>query len=230
LDKEGKPKVRILCPSTGLLKKVQTKIKSRVLAKFKFPQYIKGGIRGQDNIKNAKYHIGNKYKFATDIKDFFPSIFEKAVFHTFNELGYYPPISRILAKLVTFEGVLPQGAPTSNHIANLVFFPIDLKVFAYCASRKIKYTRYVDDLSFSAAFDFSLDSYPLIKIITPYFKVNRKKTFFTSGKAKFTGLMVGNSSLDVDEAFKERMKEDSNILEESKPTPRYRYYRRVRNA
>ncbi len=229
LDKNGKPKTRILYPSSGLLKTIQGRIRKKILTKVHLPKNIKGGVKKQDNIKNAGYHVGNKYKFATDLKDFFPSISEKAVFHTFKELGYYPHVSKILAKLVTFQGKVPQGAPSSTDIANLVFLHIDQKIIFFCQSRNIKYTRFVDDLSFSAAFDFLEESRALIKMITPYFKISREKTFYTSGKAKFTGIVVGNSSLDLDESFKQKMKKDS-IIAEGKLTPRGRYYRRVRNA
>lgn len=229
LDKEGKPKIRVLYPSEGLLKIIQQKISKRILLKVVLPINIKGGVKGADNIKNASYHIGNKYKFATDLKDFFPSISEKTVFHTFRRLGYVPKISEFLAKLITYQGYVPQGAPTSTAIANLVFLPIDQKIIAFCDERKIKYSRFVDDLSFSAAFDFRAESISLIKMVTPSFKISRKKTFFTSGKAKFTGLWVGVSSLDVDEAFKQRMNDDPK-KKDGETTPRTRYYRRVRNS
>lgn len=229
LNKEGIPKVRILNPSTGLLKKVQSKIKNRILAKVQMPNNIRGGVRGQDNIKNARYHVGNKFKFATDLKDFFPSISEIAVFETFIRLGYYPKVSEVLSKLLTYRGKVPQGAPTSTHIANIVFLPIDYKIISFCGDRGIKYTRYIDDLSFSAPYDFLKECSVLIKIIAPHFKISRKKTFYTSGKAKFTGLWVGNNSLDVDEMFKQKMQAETTDIK-GQSSPRAHYYKRVKNA
>lgn len=229
LDKKGSPKVRILHPSTGLLKKIQGKIRIKILTTVTLPDNIKGGVKGQDNIKNARYHVGNKYKFATDLKDFFPSISESVVFQMFRRLGYYPRISNILTKLVTYQGAVPQGAPTSTDIANLVFLPIDQDIITFCQERKIKYSRFVDDLSFSAAYDFREESFSIVSMITKHFRISRKKTFFTSGKAKFTGLWVGVSSLDVDKAFRQKIKDES-LLKIGQITPRKRYYRRVRNA
>ncbi len=227
--KNGKPKVRVLFPSTGLLKKVQSRIRTKILTTIPLPKNIKGGVKGQDNIRNAQYHVGNKFKFATDLKDFFPSISETVVSRMFRGLGYYTKISDILTKLVTFQGAIPQGAPTSTDIANLVFLPIDQEIIRFCSERKIKYSRFVDDLSFSAQFDFREDSLLLVKMITPYFQISRKKTFFTSGKAKFTGLWLGVSSLDVDGAFKEKMAKD-DFMHQGQVSPRRRYYKRVRNA
>lgn len=229
LDKNGKPKIRILYPSTGLLKKIQSRVRVKILTTISLPKNIKGGVKGQDNIKNARYHVGNKFKFATDLKDFFPSISEAVVFKMFRRLGYYPNISEVLTKLVTYQGAVPQGSPTSTDIANLVFLPIDYEIIAFCQERKIKYSRFVDDLFFSAAFDFKEESFPLVKMITPHFRISRKKTFFTSGKARFTGLWVGVSSLNVDDAFKQKMTDDV-LPQKGQITPRGRYYKRVRNA
>lgn len=229
LDKFGNPKVRILFPSTGLLKSVQSKIRKKILTQVTLPRNIKGGVKGQDNIKNARFHVGNKYKFATDLRDFFPSISEASVAKMFRSLGYYPKISTILAKLVTYQGAVPQGAPTSTDLANLVFLPIDKKLIAFCSKRNIKYTRFVDDLSFSAGFNFEKDTTAIINLITPYFEISRNKTFFTSGKAKFTGVEVGVSSLDTDDVFKRKMLEDESKYKDG-ISPRLRYYKRVRNA
>ena len=228
-DKNGKAKVRVLFPSTGLLKKIQGRVRIRILTTMRLPKNIKGGVKGEDNIKNARYHVGNKYKFATDLKDFFPSISESVVFKMFRWLGYYPKVADALTKLVTYQGAVPQGAPTSTDIANLVFLPIDYEIITFCQERKIKYSRFVDDLSFSAAFDFKEESFFLVRMISPHFRISRKKTFFTSGKAKFTGLWVGVSSLNVDDAFYQKMIDDS-IQQKEQITPRRRYYKRVRNA
>lgn len=229
LDKNGKPKIRVLYPSTGYLKRIQKRIRIKILTKVNLPKSIKGGVKRQDNIKNARYHVGHKYKFATDLKDFFPSISDLIVFQMFCRLGYFPNISEALTKLVTYQGAVPQGAPTSTDIANLVFLPIDYEIIAFCQERNIKYSRFVDDLSFSAAFDFREEALSLIKMITPHFQISRKKTFFTSGKAKFTGLWVGVSSLDVDDPFKQKMADDT-LQQKGQNTPRRRYYKRVRNA
>src|SRR5688572_16756152 len=72
--KNGKLKTRIPNPSIGRLKLLQTRIKENILDLIQFPGYIQGGLKGCSNITNASNHLGNKYKFTTDIKGFFPSI------------------------------------------------------------------------------------------------------------------------------------------------------------
>ena len=68
----------------------------------------------------------------------------------FAEAGYDKPVATLLAKLCTLRGHLPQGAPSSPALANLVMGRFDEIVCAYCDERGIIYTRYSDDLTFSA--------------------------------------------------------------------------------
>ena len=151
--KNGKVQIRILFPSKGKLKIIQSRIK-HLLAKIELPSNILGGVKKCDNIKNAKVHKGKKYHFCTDLKDFFPFITNKAVYNTFIQNGFSPDVSSLLTKLTTCNGELPQGTPTSTHIANLAFLPTDMEIINLCESNKITYTRYVDDLTFSSQDDF----------------------------------------------------------------------------
>lgn len=71
----------------------------------------------------------------------------------FLELGYSKTVSNLLAKLCTRDKGLPQGAPTSPYLSNLVFKEADDIIANFCKQQKIRYTRYSDDLSFSGDFD-----------------------------------------------------------------------------
>jgi RNA-directed DNA polymerase len=62
-------------------------------------------------------------------------------------------VANLLAKLCTRDNTLPQGAPTSPYLSNLIFKEADAIIADYCIERKIKYTRYADDLSFSGDFN-----------------------------------------------------------------------------
>jgi RNA-directed DNA polymerase len=68
-------------------------------------------------------------------------------------LGYSRMVSILLSKLCTRDGSLPQGAPTSPYLSNLILKNADVEIFNFCKKRKIRYTRYADDLSFSGDFD-----------------------------------------------------------------------------
>ncbi len=85
-----------------------------------------------------------------DIEDFFPNVKASHVFSLFRTIGYSARVASILTSLCTFYGGLPQGAPTSPAIANLTSLRLDARILGYVGKRRIVYTRYADDLTFSA--------------------------------------------------------------------------------
>lgn len=72
LDGKGNPKKRIINPSKKRLKILQKRIHKNILNEIKMPDYAFGAVKRKDNVGNAKKHQGKKYKFTTDLKDFFP--------------------------------------------------------------------------------------------------------------------------------------------------------------
>lgn len=202
-EENGSPKVvngeiqyRTLHPSTGILKKVQKRILHKILRQFKHPIYVIGGIKGKSHITNARRHLGKKYKFKTDIKKFFPSINNKMVYNTFISLNFSPDISRILTILTTYKAKIPQGAPTSTDIANLVFAPVDSKIQRLCQNERIVYTRYIDDLFFSSQKDFKQVTQGICQIVlNSGYKINNTKTKYKLGTFTITGIFTKNNLL-----------------------------------
>lgn len=205
LDKNGNPIIkngkevsRVLTPSKGKLKHIQSLIKGRILRSFDFPEFIQGGVRGKDNISNAKRHKGMKYHFVSDIKDFFPFVTNKMIYNMFVQNGFSPDVSSLLTKLTTFDGHLPQGTPTSTYLANLVALPLDYSIIEYCNNMNIIYTRFVDDLSFSSSYDFK-QNIPDIKSIVKSFGFHmhssNKKTHYKVGPIIITGVRTKNNCL-----------------------------------
>lgn len=196
-DTEGKPLMRKVNPSYGELKLIQRRIKN-LLNRIKLPHYIHGGTRRKNNVTYAEVHLGKKYHFCTDLKDFFPNITSMRVYLMFIRNGCTPDISRVLTGLTTYRGMLPQGTPTSTHIANLVALTVDSAVNAFCAANNIYYGRFVDDLAFSSMTPFDAQIEELLTIVSRAgFRINYKKTFTKIGKFKTTGIEVGNDGLDV---------------------------------
>ncbi len=233
---DGSPKIknseiqyRTLYPSTGLLKTVQEAIKDRILSKIEFPLHIQGGVKKKSNITNAKRHQGKKYHFRTDLSEFYPSISYKMVYDMFIRNGFSPDVSRLLTQLTTYKGELPQGTPTSTHIANLVSLPIDFQLIEFCLTRGITYTRFVDDLSFSSANDFRETTHEIISIITSSgFSISHKKTFYKIGPTLTTGIWAKNNSLDARDDQKKRLA-NSNLTE-SQRAGLQNYIKRVKEA
>ena len=168
--------------------------------------------------RNAARHIGQTYVASYDLKDFFPSVRADQVVQALMRLEapvgiddngapllWTHDAAVLVARLVTRRGRLPQGAPTSPAIANLVFGPLDEKIQERLGSYVV-YSRYFDDMTMSisspAARRLQLDSPAAFRDYTSAviedvlrgtpFRINSRKTRVTSLKHghRVTGLRV----------------------------------------
>ena len=226
--KDGTPKKRIISPSYGKLKLIQSSIKRNILDHYQMPSHVQGATKGRSNISNAKLHQGKKFKFTTDLKDFFPSVTNDLVFHAFLKLGHSNHQASALARLTTYKFGLPQGAPTSPHLSNLCFLEIDDKIIELCSDHQITFTRYIDDLTFSSDQDFKELVKPLLNIIIKAgFKVSYRKTFYKSNQT-ITGIDVFNNFIDVPSHIKEKAKVE--VISRQELGPFNTYQNRVRQT
>lgn len=131
------------------LKRVQKAI-HRLLQEIHVPDCAHGGVKGKSNITNAQKHCKSNTLLTLDLENFFPSISHHRVYGLFrNELDCSPDVARILTKLCTARKMVPQGAPTSTDIANLVLRRTDMRLGGFAAVRGKEYSRFVDDMSLS---------------------------------------------------------------------------------
>ncbi len=162
-----------------------------------------GFVRGRSILTNAQPHAGRGLVVNLDLEDFFPSISFATVDGLFEWMGYSKDVAWHLAMLCTcrhgWRRCLPQGAPTSPGIANLICWKLDRRLAALAQRFGCAYTRYADDLTFSGDADFqaSLGRFlPLVGRICAEegFRLNAKKTRFMhrSGRQSVTGLVVND--------------------------------------
>lgn len=219
--KDGTIKKRVIRPSKGELKVIQTRIKNKILSKIELPNNVHGGVKKHSNISNAKPHQGNKYQFTTDLQDFYPSISAKRVYETFVELKYSTHFSRLLTKLTTWKHELPQGTPTSTHIANLVFLKTDIALIELCNKFGITYTRYVDDLTFSSQQDFKPHLNTILEIVkSGGFNISYRKTKY-KGEQNITGIDVFLHKIDAPQKIIERAVLEQSSNSTIKPLTNY---------
>jgi len=104
-------------------------------------------------VTNAQMHCSQKtqHLLNIDIEDFFPSITFYRVRGVFQKkpFEFSFPVATVLAHLCTFSGVLPQGAPTSPLLSNLVCRSLDRDLMTLAKRHRATYTRYADDLTLS---------------------------------------------------------------------------------
>lgn len=153
--------------------------------------------------ENARPHVGKKQVLNIDVKDFFPSIKVAQVKSLFqSELFQFDDhLATLLALLTTYKGKLPIGAPTSPAIANFICYQLDNELQQFCKVNDLSFSRYADDLTFSADTKIHSDTIlDIVSIINKHkFSVNEKKFRIQSDNKKqtVTGLVV-NNKVNVD--------------------------------
>jgi hypothetical protein len=173
---------------------VQSLITERLLKPLELPYHICGGITGKSVLDNVAQHKGSKVLLKIDIARFFPSISNKHVYTVWRELlGCSPRISSLLTKLTTFERHLPQGAPSSTMLANLVLYSSDGPIRFECERLKIRYSTWVDDLAFSSENPRSVVNLVVSSLRKNGFRISRKKLeIMGPGSRKIlNGVMLG---------------------------------------
>jgi RNA-directed DNA polymerase len=135
------------------LKEIQIWILKNILENVPVSPFAKAYKPKTSLIENLKFHKNQPKVFTLDLENFFLSIKIETVEKVFLELDYSKMVSNLLAKLCTRDNALPQGAPTSPYLSNLIFNEADAIISDFCKKEKIRYTRYADDLSFSGNFD-----------------------------------------------------------------------------
>jgi RNA-directed DNA polymerase len=102
-------------------------------------------------VSNARLHVGAKFILNLDLKDFFPSINFGRVRGMFigKPYGLDPEAATVLAQICCFENGLPQGAPTSPTVSNMICAKLDADLQKLAQRYNCLYSRYADDLTFS---------------------------------------------------------------------------------
>jgi RNA-directed DNA polymerase len=162
------------------LKRAQYWVLDQILMRVPVHKAVHGFLPGRSILTNAAPHIGQAVVINMDLKDFFPSLSMPRVRGVFKQLGYSQQVATLLALLTTeaptdevaIDGqrffvaqgprVLPQGAPSSPMITNVLCRRFDARLQACAAKLGFHYTRYADDLTFSANAQHSRDSAKLL--------------------------------------------------------------------
>lgn len=160
--KKANNKIRWIDSPNDELKKIQKIILNNILYKLKAHDSAHGFIKGKNPLSGAKVHFANKSKvfIMVDIKDYFPSVSYDQIIKVFYKVLHTLNIKHnkkldvkndaiVLTELCSHFNTLPQGAPTSPALANLVSYNMDVVLNDQSKSKGFLYTRYADDLCFS---------------------------------------------------------------------------------
>ena len=193
LKKKDGTKREIDTPRT-YLKVIQWWILDNILSNVGVAENVFGFVQGRSAIQNAAYHIGAAHILNVDIKQFFPSITISRVKEVFGALGYTDEVANMLAELCCFSDRLPQGAPTSPSLANLVLRELDQELSVLAAQTGRKFSRYADDLTFSAKDRIEEEFLDSVKgsVERHGFELKLEKTRFAGqeGRMEVTGVVI----------------------------------------
>lgn len=145
--------VRTLSVPDPLLKTIQRRIAQVLLVHMPVSSYATAYHYGGSTRRNATPHVGQPVLFKLDIQHFFDRILYSSVKERAFPPEIYAEPLRILLTMLCYHGQsLPQGAPSSPAISNLILFDFDQAVGSWCTGHGIRYTRYCDDMTFSGLF------------------------------------------------------------------------------
>lgn len=209
------------------LKSLQNWILRNILVRMPTHEAAHGFIEGRSIVSNAEVHTDSQFVLSMDLKDFFPTLTFRRVKGIFRAMGYLEGIATIFALICTESPrqpiclqddqtgekkwvhvavgprCLPQGSPASPMLTNLAAMRIDRRLTGLAQKWGLRYTRYADDLTFSAPTGSKCtDTWrkKLQEIITEIvedegFAIHPDKTKFmgTGNRQEVTGLVVNDT-------------------------------------
>ena len=210
-DCSGKIKYRNLLVPDYILKSRQQFI-AQLLNTIVLPGYMYGSVKGRNNIQNALQHLNHEYFLTVDLKKFFYHITHHQVNKVFNEHGFSPSVSRVLTQLTTYQASLPQGAPSSSVIANLVFLNTGNKLYTLAKNNGLTFTTFLDDLTFSSNYNFKNLIPQIIEIIRhANFCIAYEKIHYRKDYCEITGVFVKRDHLELPYVISNKTKSNHNL-------------------
>ena len=213
---------RLISAPMPRLKRAQYWILENVLLKINCDECAHGFVPGKSIVTNAEQHIGKDVVINLDLKNFFPTIDYKRIKGLFQKLGYSEEISVVFALICSEPEIqeveldneswniakskrhMPQGAPTSPVLSNLICRRLDKRLKGLATKFGFTYTRYADDLTFSASGPSASDAGKLLRMVSEIvenegFIVHPEKTrIMRKGRhQEVTGITV-NEKLSID--------------------------------
>lgn len=210
LEKQDGSARRLLAPDF-LLKMIQKNILGHILEALPISSYATAYHRGGGISLNANPHVAKQKILKLDITDFFGSILFPMVYRRVFLPCYFPPAAAgLLTHLCCYRDFLPQGAPTSPAISNLVMKPFDEYMGKWCAGQGIIYTRYCDDMTFSGDFDPKAVKNKTAGFLKSMgFELNHKKTrILTPAQRQWVTGIVVNKKPQVCGEYRRKLRQE----------------------
>ena len=165
--------------------------------------------RGRSIATHAWLHVGREVVVRLDLKDFFGSTTDAMVRTALVREGAGAEQAQEIVDICSLDGSLPQGAPCSPLLANVAAKRMDLRLASLAESRKAVYSRYADDLTFSAGNGDLNGLIPTVDAIVADcgYRVNRRKTLvMRSGRRQLVTGLVVNRELNAPRELRRKLR------------------------
>jgi len=221
IKKKGGGMRKIYAPNRKV-KKIQRRLAQLLADAYEPRPSVHGFVNGRSIVSNAERHQNKRLIFNIDLSNFFESLHFGRIRNLFAAKPFEIPQApaTVLAHICCFKNILPQGAPTSPILTNIICRKLDRQLQALAKHHHATYSRYADDITFSfscsrqklpaAIVDLSNDAVApgagLIDIINQNgFQINPAKTRLRarSQRQEVTGLTV-NKFANVKREFVRR--------------------------
>ena len=192
------------------LESIESKSKDK---NFKTPVLSHAFEKGKSIITNSQMHRNKKYILNIDLKNFFDSFNfgrVRGFFIKDRDFAVSPEIATVIAQIACYQSKLPQGAPSSPIITNLITRILDYRIVKIAKKYRFTYSRYADDMTFSTNRELNSNKLRASKeldnflteleevIISSGFEINPQKTRLSNNmqRQEVTGLVV-NKKINV---------------------------------
>ena len=220
---------REICAPVDELKIKQTEILNKLKQLCPYPHEAAYAYVEERSTKDAmEKHLKNKshWYLKLDLHGFFPSCTRLFVMQQLDKIYPFYKLSSaskdLIRKYCFKDGALPQGAPTSPYLSNIIMIPIDYDINKYCMENNLVYTRYADDIIISGynKFDWRTVENFIKETLPENLQLNTDKTRFgsASGRNWNLGLMVTNDKITVGNQRKRRLKQALYNYQKTKNT------------
>ena len=194
-----------------VLKSIQKQIAEVLLIHMLVSRYAKAYRFGSSTLRNAKHHVGKQVVLKLDILHFFDSVrYSTVKDKVFPKAIYAEPLRILLTMLCYHKDALPQGAPSSPAITNIILYEFDELIGQWCLERGIAYTRYCDDMTFSGDFDpAEVIRFVRLELKKMGFLLNEQKTRIQrpGQQQSVTGIVV-NEKLSIPSDYRRKLRQE----------------------